>query len=185
MAKLIYTAIASLDGYSEDRNGRFDWAAPDDEVHAFANDLVRPVGTHLLGRRMFETMVVWERPPDPAAAPVVQDFAAIWQRAEKVVYSTTLQSAASARTRIERQFDPETVRQLKARADSDLSIGGPGLAAQAIAAGLVDEYHLLLVPVVVGGGKRCLPGNVGLQLELRDERRFRNGTVHLHYGIRS
>jgi dihydrofolate reductase len=183
MAKLIYYAISSLDGYIEDADGKFDWAEPDEEVHAFVNDLVRPVGTYLLGRRMYETMVFWERPPDLAAEPpVVQDFAEIWQRAEKIVYSKTLQTASSAKTRIEREFDPEAVRQLKARADRDLTIGGPELAAQAIEAGLVDEYHLLLVPVVVGGGKRSLPdGNVRLKLELRDERRFGNGTMYLHY----
>jgi dihydrofolate reductase len=183
MAKLIYYAISSLDGYIEDADGKFDWAEPDEEVHAFVNDLVRPVGTYLLGRRMYETMVFWERPPDLASQPpVVQDFAEIWQRAEKIVYSNTLQTASSAKTRIEREFDPEAVRQLKARVARDLTIGGPELAAQAIEAGLVDEYHLLLVPVVVGGGKRSLPdGNVRLKLELRDERRFGNGTMYLHY----
>jgi dihydrofolate reductase len=185
-AKLTYYAISSLDGYIEDVDGKFDWAEPDEEVHAFVNDLVRPVGTYLLGRRMYETMVFWERPPDLAAQPpVVQDFAEIWQRAEKIVYSKTLQTASSAKTRIEREFDPEAVRQLKARLDRDLTIGGPALAVQAIEAGLVDEYHLLLVPVVVGGGKRSLPDrNVRLKLELLDERRFRNGTMHLHYRTR-
>ena len=186
MAKLIYYAISSLDGYIEDADGRFDWAEPDEEVHAFVNDLVRPVGTYLLGRRMYETLVFWERPPDLAAQPpVVQDFAEIWQSAEKIVYSKTLQTASSASTRIEREFDPEAVRQLKATAGRDLTVGGPELAAQAIEAGLVDEYHLFLVPVVVGGGKRFLPEkNVRLKLELLDERRFRNGTVYLHYGTR-
>ena len=186
MAKLIYFAISSLDGYIEDARGKFDWAAPDEEVHAFVNDLARPVGTYLLGRRMYETMVFWERPPDPAAQPsVAQDFAEIWQSAEKIVYSKTLQTASSAKTRIERVFDPEAVRQLKARVDRDLTIGGPELAARAIEAGLVDEYHLLLVPVVVGGGKRSLPeGNLRVDLELLDERRFRNGTMFLHYRTR-
>ena len=186
MARLIYDAISSLDGYIEDADGKFDWAEPDEEVHAFVNDLVRPVGTYLLGRRMYETMVFWERPPDLAAqSPVMQDFAEIWQRAEKVVYSKTLQTPSSARTRIEREFDLEAVRQLKARADRDLTIGGPELAALAIGAGLVDEYHLLLVPVVVGGGKRSLPDrNVRVELELLDERRFRNGTMYLHYRTR-
>lgn len=186
MAKLIYNAISSLDGYIEDADGKFDWAEPDEEVHAFVNDLVRPVGTYLLGRRMYETMVFWERLPDLAARPpVVQDFAEIWQRAEKVVFSKTLQSASSAKTRIEREFDPEAVRQLKARVDRDLTIGGPELAAQAIEAGLVDEYHLLLVPVVVGGGKRSLPDrNVRSQVELLDERRFRHGTMYLRYRTR-
>ncbi len=182
MARLIYTAITSLDGYIEDAEGKFDWAAPDEEVHAFVNDLVRPVGTYLLGRRMYETMVFWERPPDLAAQPpVVQDFAEIWQRAEKIVYSKTLQTASSARTRIEREFDPDAARQMKATAVHDITVGGPELAAQAIEAGLVDEYHLFLAPVVVGGGKRSLPDDVRVNLELLDERRFRNGTVYLHY----
>ena len=183
MAKLIYYAISSLDGYIEDAEGKFDWAEPDEEVHAFVNDLVRPTGTFLLGRRMYETLVFWERPPDLAAEPpVVQDFAQIWQGAEKIVYSRTLEQAASARTRIERAFDPEAVRQLKATADRDLTVGGPELATQAIEAGLVDEYHLFLVPVIVGGGKHSLPErNVRVKLELQDERRFRNGTMHLSY----
>jgi dihydrofolate reductase len=187
VAKLIYTAITSLDGYIEDAQGRFDWAAPDEEVHAFVNDLERPVGTHLYGRRMYETMVFWESPPDLAARPpFVRDFAEIWQAADKIVYSKRLQTASSARTRIEREFDPEAVRQLKATADADITVGGAELAAQAIAAGLVDEYHLFLVPVVVGGGKRALPDtNVRVNLELLDERRFRNGTVYLHHRIRS
>lgn len=183
MANLIYTAISSLDGYIEDRDGKFDWAEPDEDVHAFVNDLTRPVGTYLLGRRMYETLVFWERPPDLAAEPqVVRDFAEIWQGAEKIVYSRTLQTAPSARTRIEREFDPHAVRQLKAVASRDLTVAGPELAAQAIEAGLVDEYHLLLVPVVVGGGKRSLPdSDVRVQLELVNERRFRNGTMYLHY----
>jgi dihydrofolate reductase len=183
MAKLIYYAISSLDGYIEDADGKFDWAEPDEEVHAFVNDLVRPVGTYLLGRRMYETLVYWERLPDLAAQPlVVQDFAAIWQGAEKIVYSRTLQTAPSARTRIEREFDPDAVLQLKAEAGRDLTIGGPELAAQAIEAGLVDAYHLFLVPVVVGGGKRSLPDtNVRVKLELLDERRFRNGTMYVHH----
>ena len=183
MAKLIYTAIASLDGYIEDAEGNFDWAAPDEEVHAFVNDLERPVGTHLYGRRLYETMVYWESLPDLAEQPpFVQDFAEIWQAADKIVYSRTLQAVSSARTRIEREFDPEAVRQLKAAADRDLTIGGAELAGQAIEAGLVDEYHLFLMPVLVGGGKQALPaGNVRVDLELIDERRFRNGTVYLHY----
>lgn len=186
MAKLIYSAISSLDGYIEDADGSFEWAAPDEEVHAFVNDLVRPVGTYLLGRRMYETMVAWERFPDLAAQPpVVQDFAEIWQGAEKIVYSKKLHAPSSERTRIERELDPEAVRKLKARAARDLTIAGPELAARAIAAGLVDEYQLLLVPVVVGGGKRSLPDrNVRLQLELLGERRFRNGTIYLHYRTR-
>jgi dihydrofolate reductase len=186
MAKLIYSAITSLDGYVEDAQGTFAWAAPDEEVHAFVNELERPVGTYLYGRRMYETMVFWESPPEPSAEPpVVQDFARIWQRADKIVYSTTLQTATSARTRIERGFEPETVRRLKAEASADLGVGGPELAAHAIQAGLVDEYQLFLVPVVVGGGKPALPADVRGNLELLDQRRFRNGTVYLHYRTRS
>jgi dihydrofolate reductase len=182
MAKLIYSAIASLDGYIEDADGNFDWAAPDDEVHAFVNDLERSVGTFLYGRRMYETMVFWESPPDPAEqTAVAQDFGHIWQAADKVVYSKTLQAPSSAKTRIEREFDPEAVRRLKATATRDLTVGGPELAAQAIAAGLVDEYQLFLVPVVVGGGKRWLPDGVRENLELLDERRLGNGTVYLQY----
>jgi dihydrofolate reductase len=186
MAKLTYTAIASLDGYIEDAEGKFDWAAPDEEVHAFVNDLERPVGTYLYGRRMYETMVFWENPPDlPDEPPVVQDFAEIWHSAEKIVYSRTLASVASARTRIERAFDPEAIRQLKVTAGRDLTVGGTDLASQAVAAGLVDEYQLFLVPVLVGGGKRSLPDdNVRANLELLDERRFGNGTVYLHYRTR-
>ena len=185
MGSLIYAAIASLDGYVEDAQGGFDWARPDEEVHAFVNDLERPVATHLYGRRMYETMVFWEDPSDLASrSPSVQDFAAIWQAAEKIVYSRTLRTVSSARTRIEREFQPDAVRQLKATTARDLTIGGPELAAQAIEAGLVDDYHLLLVPVVVGGGKRALPDGVRVDLELLDERRFRNGTVHLHYRTR-
>ena len=183
MAKLIYTAITSLDGYIEDADGKFDWAAPDEEVHAFVNHLARPVGTYLYGRRMYETMVFWESPPDlTAQPPFVQDFAEIWQRADKIVYSKTLQTVTSAKTRIEREFDPEAVGQLKATAGRDLTVGGAELAAQAIEAGLIDDYHLFLVPVVVGGGKRSLPDrNVRVKLELLDERRFRNGTMYLRY----
>ena len=187
MAQLIYTAITSLDGYIEDAQGKFDWAAPDEEVHAFVNDLERPVGTHLYGRRMYETMAFWESPPDLVAQPpFAQDFAEIWQRADKIVYSTTLQTVSSAKTRIEREFDPQAVRQLKATVGADITVGGAELAAQAIEAELVDEYHLFLVPVVVGGGKRSFPGNdVRVDLELLDERNFRNGTVYLHYRTRS
>jgi dihydrofolate reductase len=164
-----------------DESGNFDWAAPDEEVHAFVNDLERPIGTHLYGRRMYETMVAWENPGAFAQEPVTQDFAAIWQAADKVVYSTTLDAVASARTRLERDFDPESVRQLKATSERDLSIGGPTLAAQAIAAGLVDELHLFLTPIIVGGGTPSLPDGVRAQLELVDEHRFAGGVVHLHY----
>jgi dihydrofolate reductase len=179
MAKLIYSAMTSLDGYVADADGKFDWAAPDEEVHSFVNDLERPVGTYLYGRRMYEVMVFWETASD--RTPVIQDFAEIWQAAEKIVYSRTLEAVSSARTRIERDFDPEEVRQLKARAVRDITVGGPDLAAQAIKAGLVDEYHVFVTPVVVGGGRRALPDGVRLELELLDERRFGSGVVHLHY----
>src|SRR6266508_1198800 len=182
MAKLIYSAITSLDGYIADEDGNFDWAAPDEEVHTFVNDLERPVGTYLYGRRMYEVMVAWEMAHTFAdQRPVMQDFAKIWQAADKVVYSRTLAAVSSARTRIERDFDPEAVRQLKASAERDLSVGGPHLAAEAIRAGLVDEYHLFVWPVVVGGGKHFLPNRARLQLELLDERRFTNGMVYLRY----
>jgi dihydrofolate reductase len=183
MAKLIYSAIASLDGYIEDADGRFDWAAPDEELHAFVNELERQVGTYLYGRRMYETMVFWENPPELAEQPsTVQEFAQIWQAADKVVYSNTLRSATSAKTRIERNFDAEAVRELKATAARDLTVGGAELAASAITAGLVDEYQLFLVPVLVRGGKRAFPDDrVRLNLELLDERRFPNGTIYLNY----
>jgi dihydrofolate reductase len=186
VGKLIYSAIASLDGYIEDADGRFDWAAPSEEVHAFVNELERPVGTYLYGRGMYETMVFWENPPALAEQPpVTRDFAQIWQAADKVVYTKTLQTVTSARTRIEREFDTDAVRELKARATADLTVGGAKLAAQAIAAGLVDEYQLFLVPVVVGGGKRALPDDhLHLNLELLEERRFRNGTVYIRYRTR-
>ena len=184
MTKLIYAVISSLDGYSEDEEGRFDWAAPDDELHAFVNDLERPIGTYLYGRRMYETMVFWETVSDEADEPaVVWDYAGIWRAAEKVVYSRTLQTPSSARTRIEREFEPDAVRQLKLSSTADITIGGGELAGQAIGAGLVDECHLFLCPVAVGGGKRALPDNVRAQLELLDERRFKNGVVHLHYRV--
>lgn len=186
MAKLIYSVISSLDGYTADETGNFDWAAPDMEVHAFVNDLERPIGTYLYGRRMYETMVFWETAHtlvDPP--PAIVDYTAIWQAAEKIVYSTTLDAASSARTRIEREFDPDAVRALKASSSRDLGIGGPHLAARAIAAGLVDEYHVLLVPFVVGGGTRALPDGVRFGLELVDARRFAGGTVHLHYRSRA
>ncbi len=182
MAKLIYSAIASLDGYVADEDGNFKWAVPDEEVHTFINDLERPVGTYLYGRRMYETMVGWETDPTLAdQSPLMQDFSQIWQAADKIVYSKTLETVSTTRTRIERDFDPEAVRQMKARAGRDISVGGPDLAAQAIKAGLVDEYHLFVAPIVVGGGKRALPEGVRVVLELLDERRFGNGMVYLHY----
>lgn len=182
MAKLIYAAIASLDGYVADEEGKFDWSVPDEEVHAFVDDLERPIGTHLYGRRMYEVMVVWERAEDFIDdSEVMRDYAAIWQAAEKVVYSRTLAAPSSAKTRIEPEFDPQAVRDLKAGASADIGVGGPDLAGQALAAGLVDEIHLLLAPVVVGGGKQALPDGVRVDLELRGERRFGNGVVYLHY----
>jgi dihydrofolate reductase len=182
MAKLIYSAITSLDGYVADVDGNFDWAVPDEEVHTFINDLERPVGTYLYGRRMYEVMVGWETAHTLAdQPPFMQDFAQIWQAADKIVYSKTLETVSSARTRIERDFDPEAVRQIKARAGRDIIVGGPDLATQAIKAGLVDEWHLFFAPIVVGGGKQSLPNDVRLKLELLDERRFGNGMVYLHY----
>jgi dihydrofolate reductase len=182
MARLIYAAIASLDGYVADERGNFDWAAPDEEVHRFVNDLQRPLGTHLYGRKMYETLVVWEHPETFADQnPVLLDFARSWQAAEKVVYSTTLTAAASARTRIERRFDPDEIRRMKAAAGGDLSVGGPALAAQAFRAGLVDECHLFLTPIIVGGGNPALPEGVRTTLELLDERRFAGGVVYLRY----
>jgi dihydrofolate reductase len=180
LAKLIYSVITSLDGYIEDEQGNFDWAAPDDEVHAFVNDLERPIGTYLYGRRMYDVMKVWET-GHTLADPVMRDYAEVWQAAGKIVFSRTLQTVSSAKTRIERELDPEAIRQLKALAGSDISIGGPELAKQAIKAGLVDEYHLFLHPIVIGGGKQALSADVRLNLELLDERRFGCGVVHLHY----
>jgi dihydrofolate reductase len=185
MAKLVYSAITSLDGYVADEDGNFDWAAPDEEVHTFVNDLDRTVGTYLYGRRMYEVLVAWETLSLADQPPFIQDFAEIWRAADKVVYSTTLGTASSPRTRLERDFDPEAVRQMKASAERDISVGGPDLAARAIKAGLVDEIHLFLTPVLMGGGTRSLPDNVRLGLELLDERRFGNGVVHLHYRTRT
>jgi dihydrofolate reductase len=185
MAKLIYLMIASLDGYVADEDGNFDWAVPDEEVHAFINDLDRQVGTYLYGRRMYETMVGWETDPTLAEqSPLMRDFAQIWQAADKIVYSKTLEAVSTARTRIERDFNPEAIRQMKALARQDLIVGGPDLAAQAFKARLVDECHLFVAPVVVGGGKRSLPDNVRLRLELLDERRFESGMVYLYYRTR-
>ena len=183
MARLIYSAITSLDGYVADEEGNFDWAVPDEEVHTLVNHLERPVGTYLYGRRMYDVMVSWEAPETSAGQPAfVQDFAKIWRAADKIVYSTTLESASSPRTRIERDFDPEAIRRMKAEADRDISIGGATLAGEAIRAGLVDELHVLANPIVVGGGTRSLPDGVRWQLELLDERRFANGVVYLRYG---
>jgi dihydrofolate reductase len=183
MARLIYPAIASLDGYVADESGRFDWAEPDEAVHAFVNDLERSAGTYLYGRRMYEVMVAWETlDSDFEQPPYIQDFARIWQAADKIVYSRTLTAVSAARTRIEREFDPEVVRRMKANLESDIIIGGPTLASDAIEAGLVDEYHLFVAPVAVGGGLRFLPDHIRLDLVLLDERRFANGMVYLRYG---
>ncbi len=182
MAKLIYAPITSLDGYIEGPDGTFDWAEPGAEMHAFVNELERPVGTYLYGRRIYETMAYWESPPNLAEqSPVVQDFAAIWKGAEKIVFSRTLQAVTTVRTRLEREFDGDAVRQMKATASRDLTVGGAELAAQAINAGLVDELHLFVIPVLVGGGKRCLPAGVRLDLELLGEHRFGTGAVYLRY----
>ena len=183
MAKLIYSAVASLDGYIEDEGGKFDWAAPDEEVHAFVNDLERPIGTYLYGRRMYETLMVWETMSTDDEPAVIRDYAQIWQASQKIVYSRTLETVSSRRTRVERAFDPDAIRRLKKASGSDISVGGPGLAGQAIKAGLVDECHLFLAPIVVGGGKPALPADVRIPLELVGERRFRHGVVHLHYRV--
>jgi dihydrofolate reductase len=186
MAKLIYSSISSLDGYVADEDGNFDWAAPDEEVHAFINDLDRPLGTYLYGRRMYETMTGWETDPTLAEqSPQMEDFARIWQSADKIVYSKTLEAVSTARTRIERDFNPEAVQRMKTVAERDLIVGGPELASQAFEAGLVDECHLFVAPMVVGGGKRSLPDNVRMKLELLDERRFVSGMVYLYYRTRS
>jgi dihydrofolate reductase len=181
MGRLIYSTIMSLDGYIADEGGNFDWAAPDEEVHRFINDLARPVGAYLFGRRMYEVLSAWETMGTPDQPPVAVDFARIWRSADKIVYSRTLETVSSARTRIERQFDPEAVRQLKASTGPDLTVGGPHLAAQAIQAGLVDEYQLFLTPTVVGGGNQALPDHVRLDLDLQAERRFTSGVVFLRY----
>jgi dihydrofolate reductase len=182
MAKLLYVMNASLDGYIADEDGKLDWGTPDEEYFSFINNLVRPVGTHLYGRRLYELMAVWETDPTLAdQSRVMREFAEIWQAADKVVYSRTLQAASTTRTRVERDFEPEAVRQLKAAAERDVTVGGPTLGAHAITAGLVDEVHLFVWPVVVGGGKHFLPDRARLQLELLDERRFGSGVVYLRY----
>jgi dihydrofolate reductase len=182
LAKLIYSTMTSLDGYIADEHGNFDWAAPDEEVHRFVNDLERAIGTYLYGRRMYDVMVFWETAHTLADQPAfIQDYAAIWTSADKVVYSRTLATASSARTRVERQFDPESIREMKTKERSDISVGGAELAAQAIKAGLVDEYHLFLTPVVVGAGTRALPDGAHVNLDLIEEHRFGSGVVHLHY----
>ncbi len=183
MATLIYSSITSLDSYVADEDGNFDWGVPDEQVHTFFNDLERPVGTYLYGRRMYEVMVAWETIDLADEPPFVRDFAEIWRSTDKIVYSRSMEAVSSTNTRIERDFDADAVRHMKASAERDLSVGGPELAAQAFEAGLVDECHLFVAPVVVGGGTRALPDGVPLRLELLDERRFGNGMVHLHYRL--
>ena len=184
MAKLIYSAIMSLDGYTADTDGNFNWSAPDEEIHAFVNDLERDVGTYLLGRRMYEVMSVWETMDTRDEPPVIQDYARIWQGADKVVYSTTLDTPSTLKTRLERQFLPEAVQDLKKDSGRNISIGGPTLAAHALKAGLVDECQLFINPVAVGGGLRFLPEGLKAQLELVDQRRFGNGVAYLRYRAR-
>jgi dihydrofolate reductase len=185
MAKLIYAAITSLDGFVADNDGNFDWSAPDEEVHAFVNDLERSIGTYLYGRRMYEVMLYWET-ADAAhdESPVTRDYTEIWQAADKIVFSRSLDAASSSKTRIEREFDPDAIRTLKAAADRDLSVAGAELAGQAIRAGLVDELHLFLNPIVIGSGTAALPADVRFSLELLDEHRFGSGVVHLRYRVR-
>jgi dihydrofolate reductase len=184
MVNLIYSAIASLDGYTADSKGEFAWAAPDAEVHAFVNDKELPIGTYLYGRRMYETMRFWETASTGDDQPaVMRDYARLWQAADKVVYSSTLDAVSTARTRLERTFDPDAVRRLKETAERDITVGGPGLAAHALTAGLVDECHLFLNPITVGGGTRALPEGLHLDLELLDEHRFGNGVVYLRYRV--
>jgi dihydrofolate reductase len=183
MANLVYAALASLDGYIEDADGGFAWAEPNEEVHRFANDLERDIGTYLYGRRMYEVMSVWEEEQPPDRPDYEHEFGEIWRSVEKIVYSRTLEEPSTAKTRIEREFDPEAVRRMKAEADTNLAVSGANLAASAFRAGLVDECHLLLWPVIIGGGKRALPEDVRLSLELVDQRRFANGVVHLHHRV--
>jgi dihydrofolate reductase len=183
VSKLIYTAITSLDGYVADERGNFDWAAPDEEVHAFVNDRERPIGTYLLGRRMYDVMKFWETAQTENEPAVFLDYARIWQSADKIVYSRSLDRVTTARTRLEKAFDADAVRRLKAQARADLSVGGPHLAAEALRAGLVDELHLFLTPHVIGRGNAALPDDVRLRLDLVDERRFASGVVYVAYRL--
>jgi dihydrofolate reductase len=184
MAHLIYSVIASLDGYVEDADGRFDWAAPGADAHAFVNELCRPIGTYLYGRRMYETMAVWETDPELAQhSPETRGFAEIWRTADKIVYSSTLAAVSTTKTRLERRFEPEAVRELKATAVADLAISGPELAGHAFKAGLIDECHVFLAPAIVGAGKRGLPEDLRLDLDLVDERRFDDGMAFLRYRV--
>jgi len=184
MARLLYMAITSLDGYVADEAGCYDWAMPDDEVFGFVNDFERPVGTYLYGRRLYQEMTGWETmDADPGLSPLMLDFARIWQAADKVVYSRSLENVSTGRTRLERDFDPGSVREMKARSERDLTVGGSELAAEAIRADLVDEIDLIISPLIVGGGRKALPGGVRLRLELLSQRRFGRGVVHLHYRV--
>jgi dihydrofolate reductase len=184
MAKLIYAINASVDGYIEDKTGSFEWSEPDPELHQYITDFERGIGTHLYGRRLYETLAVWETDPSFAAqSPILADYAQVWQAADKIVYSRTLESPLTARTRIERRFDPEAVRQLVSTAKQDVGIGGPELAAQAFRAGLVDEFHLFVAPVIIGSGKPALPTDMFVKLELLDEHRLASGAVDLHYRV--
>jgi dihydrofolate reductase len=191
MAKLIYFMPTSLDGYIEDESGNFDWATPDEEGFAFITDLERPIGMYLYGRKMYQTMAIWETPDVippaviPGGMPAMLDFARTWQAADKIVYSKSLESVSTPKTRLDREFDPQAVRDLKDQLPHDVSVGGPTLAAHAIRTGLVDEIQLLVVPIMIGGGKRVLPSNVRVQLDLLDERRFANGMVYLRYHTRA
>ncbi|HEX2504953.1 MAG TPA: dihydrofolate reductase family protein [Gaiellaceae bacterium] len=183
MAKLVYSALVSLDGYVADTDGKFDWAEPDEEVHAFVNELERPVGTHLYGRRLYEVMLAWETLPLAGEPAHIRDYAELWRAADKIVYSRTLESVSSAGTRLEREFDAGSIRRLKGSAGRDLTVGGPGLAEHAFRAGLVDECRLFIAPITVGGGTRALPDGARLELALLDERRFGNGMVYLRYRV--
>lgn len=184
MAKLIHSTTASLDGCVTDRRGSIAWTAPDAEVLSFWTNLLRPMGAHLYGRRMYETMVYRETAGQSDDPPATREFADLWRAVDKIVYSRTLPAPASARTRLERAFSPAAIQQLKRAAVQDISIGGAQLAGEALAAGLVDECRLLLRPITVGGGKRALPAAVRLELDLADERRFRSGCVYLRYRVR-
>jgi dihydrofolate reductase len=185
MAHLIYIANSSLDGYIEDKDGKFDWTTPDEEYFRFISNLIRDAGTYLYGRRLYESMMVWETDPNLAAeSPLMRDFAEVWQAADKIVYSKTLETVSTRKTQIERNFNPEAIRQLKEAVEQDILIGGAELAAHAFRSGLIDECHLFLIPIIVGGGKQSLPDNVRLELELLEERRFGSGVVFLRYRTR-
>ena len=186
MAKLTYVTNVSLDGYIEDAQGGLDWTEPTDEYFAFITDLVRLIGTWLYGRRLYETMAVWETDPTLAGESELNaDFANVWQAADKIVYSTTLDAVSTANTRLERRFDADSVRDMKTSAASDLAVGGANLTAHAFSAGLVDECQLFVYPVLLGGGKHAFPSDVRVQLELLEEHRFGGGAVHLRYRIQS